>query len=423
MGEQPLARKRTIFYATGNFSANVMAQMFAAYIVYYYVDILGARPSHVGIVMVMHGIIGAILNPLFGYVSDRYRTRWGRRIPYIAFGSIPLAAVFTLVWFPLAPQESIIYYFFGIVILFDILYVLVILNYSALFPEMFITIRERAAAASWKQMFGIVGMLVGVALPPLIYSEYGWESMGLVFGLCSAVFLLVTAAGAKERSNVNATKPIDLVKALRLTLRNRMFVIYVTGGFLVQFTFALLPAAIPFFSKYVLNAPELANTYMLGIVFLTAIPSVYVWARWTTKYGPRRAILAAIVLYMLSLLPLLFISTSAATYVTSLFIGFSLAGLMVLLEILLAEVIDQDEVKSGARREGMYFGMNGFIIRWGVSLQALIMSFLLENTGYVRDAAQQPELAIMGIRLMLAGIPIVALLFAFVCFYRLKVEA
>ncbi|MBD8496687.1 MFS transporter [Paenibacillus arenosi] len=423
MGEQPLARKRTIFYASGNFSANVMAQMFAAYIVYYYVDILGARPSHVGIVMVVHGIIGAILNPLFGYVSDRYRTRWGRRIPYIAFGSIPLAAVFTLVWFPLAPQESIIYYFFGIVILFDILYVLVILNYSALFPEMFITIRERAAAASWKQMFGIVGMLVGVALPPLIYSKYGWESMGLVFGLCSAVFLLVTAAGAKERKNVNATKPINLVKALRLTMRNRMFVIYVTGGFLVQFTFALVPAAIPFFNKYVLNAPELANTYMLGIVFLTAIPSLYVWARWTTKYGPRQAILAAIVLYTLSLLPLLFISTSAATYVTSLFIGFSLAGLMVLLEILLAEVIDQDEVVSGARREGMYFGMNGFIIRWGVSLQALIMSFLLEKTGYVRDAAQQPELAILGIRLMLAGIPITALLFAFVCFYRLKVKA
>ncbi|MDT8975068.1 MFS transporter [Paenibacillus sp. chi10] len=406
---------RKAAFASGNISANLLAQMFAAYIVYYYVDILGVRPGLIGIAMVIHGLVGAFLNPLFGYMSDRFRTRWGRRIPYMAFGTIPLAAVFTLIWFPLASGNGLFWYFLVLVLLYDILYVLVILNYSALFPEMFVTMKERASASSWKQMFGILGMIGGVAAPPLVFTKYGWGAMGLTFGIISAIFLAVMIWGSKENEQASA-RSIGLWKAIVYTFSNRSFVAYVLGGFFVQLTFALLTAAIPFFTKYALHANESANTIMLGLVFVTAIPFVYVWAHWTKRYGPRKTMIAAIVCYMFALAPLLFVSSELGAYIAGAFIGFSLAGLIILLDILLSEVIDEDERTTGARREGMYFGMNGFIIRFGVSLQAIIMSTVLESSGYVANSAQQPDAAILGIRLMLAGIPIVALVFAIICF-------
>ncbi|WP_245596019.1 MFS transporter [Paenibacillus taiwanensis] len=403
-------------FTSGNFAANLMAQMFSAYIVYYYVDILGVRPAHVGIVMVLHGLVGAVLNPLFGYTSDRIRTRWGRRVPYITFGMLPLAAVFTLLWIPLTSGPELIWYFLVIVLIYDVLYVLVILNYSALFPEMFVSVKERASASSWKQMFGILGMIAGVAVPPLIYVTYGWQSMGLLFGFISAVSLSLIVWGAHE-NKLAAVPAMGFWNAIRYTWSNRAFFIYVLGGFLVQLTFALLPAAIPFFTKYVLRESELANTVMLGTVFMTAIPFVYFWGRLTNRYGPRKVMLATIICYAASLSPLLWVTSSVAAYITSAGIGIGLAGIIVLLEVLLAEVIDDDEQRTGARREGMFFGMNGFIIRFGISLQAIIMSVILENSGYQAQAATQPGSALVGIRLMLAGIPIAALLLAFICFY------
>lgn len=221
--------------------------------------------------------------------------------------------------------------------------------------------------------------------------------------------------GSKENEQASA-RSIGLWKAIVYTFSNRSFVAYVLGGFFVQLTFALLTAAIPFFTKYALHANESANTIMLGLVFVTAIPFVYVWAHWTKHYGPRRTMIAAIVCYMLALAPLLFVSSELGAYIAGAFIGFSLAGLIILLDILLSEVIDEDERTTGARREGIYFGMNGFIIRFGVSLQAIIMSTVLESSGYVANSPQQPDAAIFGIRLMLAGIPIVALVFAIICF-------
>jgi GPH family glycoside/pentoside/hexuronide:cation symporter len=90
---------------------------------------------------------------------------------------------------------------------------------------------------------------------------------------------------------------------------------------------------------------------------------------------------------------------------------------MVLLELLLSEVIDEDERLTGERREGMYFGMNGFIVRWGVSLQAALLGWILEATGYSADLAVQPDSAVAGIRFLTSGFPILVLLVSLVFFY------
>ncbi|MBE3011972.1 MFS transporter [Microbispora sp. NEAU-D428] len=420
-----MKRGRVLAYGAGNLSVNLISQAFATFATFYYIDHLGVAPNLIGVAMVVHGIVNALLNPLVGHVSDRTRTRWGRRVPYIAIGMAPLAAAFTMIWIPLVDGGTAgFWYFLIVVLIYDVLYVVVVLNYVALFPEMFTTIAERAVAVSWRQMFGIVGMIVGVAAAPLLYGTIGWAAMGVSFGIVSLAFFALSLRGSVERVRAGR-ESFGFATAVRYTLANRAFVTYVTGSFLLQLTFAVLQAGIPFFTKYALGEPESANSVILGAVFVTAIPMVYVWSRVTTRIGPRRATLAAIVVYGLALTPFLLIDGLVLAAAAGAAVGFGIAGMLVLLEILLAEVIDDDERRTGARREGMYFGMNGFIVRWSVSLQAVIISVVLTLSGYDEKAAVQPESVAAGVRLMLGVVPPAVLALAFCCFllYPLRTGA
>jgi Na+/melibiose symporter-like transporter len=121
--------------------------------------------------------------------------------------------------------------------------------------------------------------------------------------------------------------------------------------------------------------------------------------------------------YAAALLPFGLVTQAGGAMGTAAAVGIGLAGLLVLLDVLLSEVIDEDERRTGARREGMYFGMNGFIVRWGVSLQAACMGLILEASGYDAALNEQPASAAMGIRWMLSGIPAGALLLAWLFFY------
>jgi len=367
--------KSKLAYSSGNLSVNLIAQAFASYIVFYYVDVLGVRPGLISAAMVIHGIVNAVLNPLFGHISDRTSSRLGRRIPYMLFGMVPLAALFTAIWFPVGTGMALFWYFLTVVLLYDILFVMVVLNYSALFPEMFTTMKERATVSSWRQMFGIVGMIIGVALPPLVYGTLGWGPMGAIFAGIALLFFIIMVSSSKEKS-VASRAETGFLKSLKFTFSNKAFVLFVIGSFFVQFTFAMLPAAIPFYTKYVLEAAEDSNTILLGAIFIAAIPCVYVWGRLVQKWGARKTVIYAVCIYAIAMVPFLFLSSVAAAAIAAAAIGIGLAGLLVLLDVLLSEIIDEDERRTMVRREGMYFGMNGFIVKWGISLQAVVLGLI-----------------------------------------------
>lgn len=417
-GTPPLRLSNTIRYGAGNLSTSLITQVFATLVIFYYVDTLGANPQLIALAMVLHGIFNAILNPIFGHISDRTRSRWGRRLPYVMFGSIPLAAVFTMVWIPLASSPTgLFWYFLGVVAVYDILFVLVVLNYGAIFPEMFITEKERAQGASWRQMFAVVGMILGVALGPVLYGILGWPGMGITLGVVAVIGLVVAVTGTTERRPATVDN-IGFFQAIVYTFKNKAFLAYVTGSLLIQVVVALLPASVPFFTKYVLGDPDpVLQSVLLGTIFIVAVPSVYLWGFLIGKFGAWKAMLATIVVFVAGLLPFSFVSTLTWTIAAAVIVGIAVAGIMVLLDVLLAEVIDIDADKTGIRREGMYLGINGFIVRWSVSIQAIIFGLILPWSGYHEGALSQPETVATGIRLMISGIPVIVLMLAFAAFW------
>ncbi|MFC4223398.1 MFS transporter [Lysinibacter cavernae] len=413
----PLKRRTMAGFGAGNLSVNIMAQTFATLAVFFYVDELKADPAMIALAMGIHGVFNAVLNPIFGHLSDRTRSKWGRRLPYIMFGTVPLAAAFTMIWIPLANTPTgLFWYFLAVVLVYDVLFVLVVLNYGAVFPEMFITTAERASGSAWRQMFAIVGMILGVGLAPVLYGLLGWAGMGIALGIVAVACMAIAATSTVERRPAS-TVEFSFVQALGHTLKNRAFVSYVIGSFMLQLSLVLLQASVPFYTKYVLGDPDpTLISIVMATIFLVAIPMVYAWGIVIRRFGAKLAILATIVVYAVGLIPFLFANGIALVLITAAVVGIAVAGMLVLLDILLAEVIDLDAERNGVRREGMFLGVNGFIVRWSVTVQAAVIGGVLAMSGYDANLSVQPESVALGVRLMIAGIPLGILVLAFIAY-------
>lgn len=420
-----MSRTRDLLYSSGNLAASLSLSVFATYLMFFAVDVLKLPAELTGIAMGVSAIWNAVSNPLFGQLSDRTHSRRGRRLVYIRFGMIPLAIAFALLWAPPVKAAAhspglVIAYLLLLIFLFDTLYTMVVLNWTALFPEMYGSQEERTRVSVYRQIFGIVGNIIGIALPPILYGSVGWSAMGLAFAVVTLVFLFLSLFGSKENPAFGAAPGLALLPSLAATFKNRSFLTYVIAALFLQFTFVMLQASLPFYAKYVLGIAGLKVSLLLGIIFVSAVIWVRLWARRANRRGSKNTIMIAVVLYGIALVPFWFARSFLAAFITAGVLGFGLAGLIVLLDVLLSDVIDEDETRTGARREGMYYGINGFMVRVTVTFQSVIMGTILATSGY--DAklpvGLQPAGALTGIKSLVVLIPLASLVFALIA-YRL----
>ncbi|MDF2628909.1 MAG: major facilitator superfamily 1 [Symbiobacteriaceae bacterium] len=407
-----------VLYSSANISNSLTAQFFSTFILFYYVDTLKMSPALAGLGMAIYGIWNGINDPLLGQLSDRTRTRWGRRIPYVLFGTIPLALAFWLVWVPPTQSPGLLFaWFMGAIFLYDTLYTLVVLNWTALFPEMYPSLAERSSVSVIRQVMAIIGMIIGTALPPMLGDAIGWGTTAGIFAVVAALFLGLSLLGSYENPAHAEKAGLALWPALKATFANRSFVTFVTASMLIQFTFVLLTGTIPFYAKYVLGADSFMTTMLLGIIFVMALPLVGMWGRLTIRWGPRTTMMVAAALFGLLLIPFAFVEGVVGGLVTAAMVAIGLSGLLVLFDIFIADIVDEDELKTGVRREGMYFGIHGLMIRLGISLQALITGQVLSRTGYSADLTVQPAGALTGLRLLMTVVPIAAIALAIVAIW------
>jgi GPH family glycoside/pentoside/hexuronide:cation symporter len=414
-----LSKGQKILYSLGSLGAGLPAAAVSGFLLFFYVDQLKMSPALFGLGMVIYSIWNAINDPLAGQISDNTRSKWGRRIPYIRFLMIPLAISFTLLWTPpfvtaVGHEMGMFIYFLVVLFFYDGLYTFVILNWTALFPEMFPGLKERAQVSAWRQAFGIFGNIVGVSIPPLLYPVIGWFGMGLAYALLTLIALALSLRGSKENPAFATKEGLALWPALVATLANRSFLTLVLADFLWQFSFGIILAVLPFFAKYVLHIAGLQQTLLSGIIFIIVIPMVFVWGGLSAKWGARNTVMISSAAFGLTLIPLGLASSVSWAYAFAVVVGLALAGLILLIDPLIADVVDEDEVRTGRRREGMYFGINGFMVRLSIAFQGLMVTGVMAATGYDANAAAQVPSAIAGFRALLIGAPIAALALALV---------
>jgi GPH family glycoside/pentoside/hexuronide:cation symporter len=407
-----------IAYSLGALGSAISYQAFSTYFYFFYVDVMKLSVTLASIGMIVYGIWNALNDPLAGYLSDRTRTKLGRRKPYILFGFIPMALSFIIIWTP--PKgiigEALLFfaYYTFVINLFDTMYTFVILNWTSLFPEMFSELNERAEVSAYRQMFGVIGLIFGIAAPPLIYSTLGWLWMGVFIAVVTAITMYISLFGVHEKEEFRLDKPLNIKDALIATFHNKSFMTYISGNLGIELTYLLLTASTPFYTKYVLKIGDFETSLFFLTAFLFAIPMLYVWRKITIKYGVKKAYMLCIGAFGITLLPAFFAFDFVSGIIVAALIGMGLSGSLLLPDVVISDVIDEDEVKTGVRREGMYFGINALFIRIVIVLQAIIIGGVLSLTGYVPDLIPQSSSVEFGIRALMSIIPLIVLLLSLI---------
>ncbi|MBE3596707.1 MAG: MFS transporter [Hydrogenibacillus sp.] len=400
-------------FALGMFALMVPGQAFSTYYMYFYVDHLGLSIGLATVARTIYLVWDAVNGPLFGFLSDRTSTAWGRRRPWL-FWAAPIKVLMFVALFsaPMGLDASRLFLWFLVtLILYDTMTGILWVNYHSLFPELYRGDVTRAKVSAIQNGFQIVAVLIGTAVTPLIFARFGYMRMAVLFGAIFLVLMWTMVALVRE-SDAPRPSPLPFVAAFRETLGNRSFWILNIANSFAQTVNGLLSASIPFYAKYVLGISEQVMPLFLASVFVSIVPMVAVWYRLIKRLGSVRAWRLAFVAYAFSVLPLLFVHGLVQGMLAGALVGFGMSGFLVTPGVVGARIIDLDAEKTGRRREGVYMAVGGFIIRSSGFLAAVAFWIAGLLFGYVSgtNPGPHPEAAF---RFLMGFIPFVLLAVSF----------
>lgn len=408
-------------YSLGMLALMIPGQAFSSYFSYFYVEKLGLAVGLATLARTIYIIWDATNDPIFGYLSDGTRSRWGRRKPWI-IGSLPLFMLFFVGVFAapesLQGQELFIWLVLSLV-LFETTAAIQWVNYGALFPELYQGDKARASASAIQQGYQIVGILIGTSLTPLIFVALGFFQMAFFFSLLYGVLMLTCMALVRENPQAQAAPPLSFLEAFKQTLTNRQFWVFNIANSFAQTVNGLLGSMIPFYAKYALKIPESQVSLLLAAIFLSVIPLVPLWAWAVRRFGAKPAWQLAMAVYGLSVIPLAFAQGLWGGIAAGILVSTGLAGFLVTPPVLGARIIDQDALRTGRRREGIYGAVGGFITRSSGFLA--ILAFWLVGIVYGYQSGSQPGPNPEGaFRFLMSAVPLGLLLLAFAITFLMK---
>jgi GPH family glycoside/pentoside/hexuronide:cation symporter len=371
----------------------------------------------------IYAIWNALNDPIFGYLSDSTRSKHGRRIPYMRYTAPFLAMSFILVW--LAPQKagdfSLFLWMLVSMILYDGCYTIIGLVYSALLPEVTESDTERNHLQISSSLFGLLGTLLGFLIPDFFRPKVGavpsffpLQIAMVVVAVTGMLLIIATTFKVKERLEfTQVDKPLKLRDQIKYTFTSKSFLVLAAQNFMSILVSSLVTGAVFYLADYVTH---MSTIILLAFIFVPLMGGVPITNLIRQKIGLLRAqqlllLIAGIGLVAITFVPPFLIPVCLALA------GFGLSGPQTLTNILFAQVADEDELRSGVRREGAFFGINAMITKPAQSLALALPPFILEAAHFVTRESNnnvifldQPASAIFGIKVFIGLIPGIAML-------------
>jgi GPH family glycoside/pentoside/hexuronide:cation symporter len=406
---------RKWMYGSGDLGFSITSTIIGFYFLFFLTDVVGVNIKIAGLAIFIGRTWDYINDPLFGYISDRTRSRWGRRRPFLLFGPIPFAIFFTLMWWkpPFQGDFALVFYYTVIYILYDASATMIYMPYFALTPELTSDYDERTSLTSVRAFFSLLGSLVAFTIPLMIVGNLSPENtnnvliMGLVFGIASAIPLWFVFFGSQERPEFMHQKQPGLLESIRASIHNRPFLFSAAIYLFTWVSIDILQASILYFIIHVVNQ-ENNNMIIMASIFVIAMIALPLWT-WVSHRLNKRiayiigvAFLAAVLLVLVTLTP-----ATPIYFIVFLCIlaGIGVSAAHVMPWAIIPDAIEYDELKTGERHEGMFYSFISLSQKIASSFAILMVSQVLGATGYIQNSTQQPASAVLGIRIVIGPLP------------------
>lgn len=411
-------------YALTMFGLSVIGYMYSTYGPYFYNNKIGLSLVSIGAGSVFFSIWDAFNDPITGVLSDRTRSRWGRRKPWLMI-SVPLLVISMILFFS-PPQAwgdglAMTVFFTVFLMLTETINTIATVNYHSLLPELFQDERKRNTANSVRQGLQLVGMIIGVSLVPMIAGTIGYQLTAVILGVLGGGLIIYSILGCKERKDFSESEQPKLWQSFKAIAKNGKFWIIAIAHFLYDATTALLLAGIPFFVAYTLKLPDSMVTPLTAAVFVTAIPAMFIWHRLINRMGTVMVWRIALAWLALAMIPMYFANNILFASIVGAFIGIGIAGATANIDMVNSLLIEEDAQRYGLRREATYFAAMSFVRR----LSGLIRSgvyFLVYSLFQFSSATDPGSNPGEAARFMMIIFPIALIALSFIMSLFVKFE-
>ena len=432
----PLSLATKLAYGAGDMGTGMTTNLIAFSSLIFLTRVAGLSPGMAGTVLLIGKVWDAVNDPVIGVLSDRTRSRWGRRYPWMLISALPFGLTFFLTWIVPGFEEpqSKFWYYAITSVLFQIFFTTVNLPYSTLTAELTQDYDDRTELTSFRLSFSLAGAIAALALGLVISGiiidlQTQYLALG---GICAVVSVLpifwcvfgtyprfrlqqAQLLQRQERPDLSTTMPIG--QQLGIAFRNTPF-LYVIGIYLFAWLALQVTASVlPFYVNYWMGQ----DSYFLAALLVqgTAIPMMFVCNLISKRVGKRGLFFIGAGSWLLVQVGLFFSQPEQLNlmYGLCLAASFGVATAYVVPWAMLPDVIELDELETGERREGIFYAFMTFLQKLGLAAGLWLVGQALEISGFVAEATTQVDSALWAIRIFMGFVPMGLLLCAMVLVY------
>jgi oligogalacturonide transporter len=401
-------------YATGDFTVNTaLSALGLIYTTYFLTQVAGLRPALAGLVPLIARSLDAFADPMMGRLSDVTRSSWGRRRVYFLIGAIPFGFFYALMWLP-APFETQwanATYYTATYTLMGLWMAVLSVPYLALLPEMALDYDERTSLNTYRMVGSLLGVFAAIGIRPVANAlgggAQGFALSGTLYGVALALpWLLVYRVTFERPDFASRTAGDGFIDGVRTLLRHRNFNL-LTGLFLMgRISMDLVSALLILYFTYWIGRSE--DFELTMFLFLTSVVlSLPLWLRLSQGRNKSTMFVVGCAWWMVTSLAFLFIGPDSPRwllFVLPPLVGFGYGVVDVMPWAMLGEVIDEDDLASGHRREGLYNGVFTFLRKLAGALGVFLVLTILDLAGFEKGA-EQTETVRQMIRILTAVAP------------------
>ena len=413
MNEQTerLPLRNRLLYSSGSIGGNAISRSMDLFFLFFYAPPSDAETVEripivlAGIVISGVRLLEALDDPLIGFLSDRTRSRWGRRIPYVLIATPFLSLFFVLLWMPPDAHESFanVAYLFVVLWFFHLFSTLSGGPFESLLPEIAPRADDRLYIVSWQVVLGVIGAVFGLIVASVLKNMFGFPTMAVVLGGIALGSRYLALAGAwrpairTARERPEEEHMESFWAAIMTSLRNDQFVVFLPSFILYNMGVQMITGALPFLTAAVIESgvggsadieiPGISVAIapveaMLGVTILTMIGTLPFMITYARRLGKRWVyargmLVAAIVFPLLFFIGLIPGPPIAQALVFAALVGLPLAPVQTFPNALIADITDYDALQTGMRREATYYATQAMFEKVASALALALLALLL----------------------------------------------
>ncbi|WP_017605464.1 MFS transporter [Nocardiopsis alkaliphila] len=431
----PLPYSVHAWYGSGAVATGIFNTVPGLLLLIYLTDTLAVGPALAGMVIFLPKVIDLVVSPYIGVWSDRTRSAWGPRRPWMLAGAVTLPPLFTAIFFgpPLQGAQAA-----GYVVVLFVLAALASsvfqVPHAAMPGEVTSDYHERSTFNTWRTAFVGLALMLGGALAPILQGVpedpvAGYRLMGLVMGAVIGVAMVGAVVGTRRAPRPTfPARTENLLGQLRSALSHRHFRVLFPANLLMAVASGTMVAGVPYVTANIMGEPAYTSILMV-CVLIPLIVSAPLWKRLSVRIDKRRAAGYSAIVFALGGLGLLFIpvwGVPGAVF-SSMLVGIGLSGTNLLPWSMLADCLATGDA-SGQRQGGVLSGAWTSGEAMAQAVGTGLLSVCLAVSGYVESGAgevvRQSQSALRGMLIGSTLLPAAVMLCCLVplMFYRLTHE-